>query len=97
MSGTTEFVKYCNNTGYWDTDHVDDTLLRFSEWTYKVTSGYLMITDLQGVKSGSRVYLTDLVVLCTDVDRFGYTNLGEPFMKKSLDAIRAIREEKGWF
>lgn len=93
----TPFVKFSNNTGHWDEDHLDETLLRFTDFTYKATAGYLMVTDLQGVKKRNGDYvLTDPVILCTDVLRFGNTNLGGDFMKKCISSTRALLAEHGW-
>jgi Alpha-kinase family/von Willebrand factor type A domain len=93
---TNEFTHFSNNTGYWNHDFLDETLLRFTEFTYQATNGYLMVTDLQGVRKGKDFYLTDPVVLCKDVLRFGCTNLGETFMQKCIDATWALMKEKGW-
>jgi Alpha-kinase family len=91
-----EFTHFSNNTGYWNQDCLDETLLRFTEFTYQTTGGYLMVTDLQGVRKGAEYYLTDPVVLCQDVLRFGSTNLGEAFMQKCISATWALMKEKGW-
>lgn len=91
-----EFTHFSNNTGYWNPDFLDETLLRFTEFTCQATQGYLMVTDLQGVRKGKDFYLTDPVVLCKDVLRFGCTNLGETFMQKCIEATWALMKEKGW-
>eukprot|EP00541_Cyclophora_tenuis_P016185 CAMPEP_0116573890 /NCGR_PEP_ID=MMETSP0397-20121206/19061_1 /TAXON_ID=216820 /ORGANISM="Cyclophora tenuis, Strain ECT3854" /LENGTH=164 /DNA_ID=CAMNT_0004102537 /DNA_START=14 /DNA_END=510 /DNA_ORIENTATION=+ len=49
-----KFIKFSNNTGYWDESHLDETLLRFTLFTFEATGGYLMLTDLQGVKEDPR-------------------------------------------
>lgn len=90
------FTKYSNNTGYWNLDVLDETLLRFTEFTYRATSGYLMVTDLQGVKKDDSFVLTDPIILCKDIIRFGHTNLGEKFMDKCVNATRALMKENGW-
>lgn len=90
------FTKFSNNIGYWNGDHLDETLLRFTEYTFVASDGYLMVTDLQGVRSGDTFYLTDPVILCKDILRFGHTNLGEKFMQKCIDSTRAYKNEKGW-
>jgi len=90
------FAKFSSNTGYWAEDLLDETLLCFTRWTHDVTEGYLMVTDLQGVKHGNNYYLTDPVILCKDVIRFGNTNLGEKFMKKCIDATLSHLKENGW-
>ncbi|KAL3798707.1 hypothetical protein HJC23_004458 [Cyclotella cryptica] len=95
-SGGTEFTKYSNNTGYWDGDHLDETLLRFTKYTYEVTSGYIIVTDLQGVQKGNQFYLTDPVILCKDILRFGNTNLGEKFIAKCIESTVGHLKENGW-
>jgi hypothetical protein len=91
-----EFIKFSNNTGHWEEDHLDESLLRFTDFTYQATNGYLMVTDLQGVLKDNEFYLTDPVILCKDVMRFGHTNLGEKFMMKCIDSTRAYMKEKNW-
>jgi hypothetical protein len=94
--GCTAFTKYSNNTGYWNVERVDESLLRFTEFTYEVTNGYLVVTDLQGVRGkNGHYYLTDPVLLCQDLSRFGNTNLGEQFMAKCLASTRSLLEERG--
>jgi hypothetical protein len=90
------FTKFCNNTGYWNVDDMHETLLRFTHFTFTTTDGYLLVTDLQGVKVGNDFYLTDPAILCTDMLRFGHTNLGEKFMKKCIDATNHHLAECGW-
>jgi len=94
--GGTEFVKYSNNTGYWDEDVLDETLLRFTKFTHDITHGYILVSDLQGVRRGSSYYLTDPVILCKDILRFGNTNLGEKFVKKCIDSTNAHLKEHKW-
>ena len=90
------FQKYSNNTGYWNDELHDETLLRFTQWTYESTEGYLMVTNLQGTKRGSDFYLTDPVVLWKDIIRFGNTSSGETFMKKCIDSTVAHLDEQGF-
>lgn len=91
-----EFIKFSNNKGYWNSEHLSETLLRFSLYTSQVSNGYLMLTDLQGVKSGDDYILTDPAILCKDILRFGRTNMGEEFMKICTDAAVAHMEENDW-
>jgi hypothetical protein len=90
------FTKFSNNTGHWDEDHLHETLLRFTDYTYKVAHGYLMVTDLQGVRKGNDFYLTDPVILCKDILRFGNTNLGKKIMEKCIQSTHAYMTENGW-
>jgi hypothetical protein len=92
----TAFTKFSNNTGYWDEDHLDESLLRFTLFTHTISQGYLMVTDLQGIRKGREFILTDPVILCKDVNRFGNTNLGEKFMQKFVDTTMVYMKEKGW-
>ena len=95
-TGGTEFAKFSNNTGYWDADIIDETLLRFTKYTHDVTDGYIIVTDLQGVRHGNTYHLTDPVILCKDILRFGNTNLGEAFIKKCIDSTISHLDEKSW-
>jgi Alpha-kinase family/von Willebrand factor type A domain len=90
------FTKYSSNAGYWNVHSFDESLLRFTEFTHQVTNRYLLVTDLQGVKGrDGHYYLTDPVILCQDLGRFGSTNLGGHFMDKCLASTRSLLEERG--
>jgi hypothetical protein len=54
------------------------TLEAFSHWTHHVTSGYLMVVDVQGVRDSvaGTFVLTDPAIHCQHEHRFGRTNLG---------------------
>ena len=95
-TGGSEFTKYSNNTGYWDADSLNETLLRFTKYTHNATHGYIIVTDLQGVCKGNTYHLTNPVILCKDILRFGNTNLGETFIKKCIDSTKAHLNENGW-
>ena len=78
--GKTPFSKWMNNSDYAcgiDDSEYSATLEAFSHWTYQETDGYLMVTDLQGIRAGDRFILSDPAIHCTDASRFGETNLGE--------------------
>lgn len=92
----TSFTKYSNNTGYWNEDEINQSLLLFTRFTYETTRGYLMVTDLQGVRDGNSYILTDPAILCKDKTRFGGTNLGTEFIDKCMKATDAMLEEYGW-
>ena len=77
-----KYTRYSYNTGYWEEGLLDEWLLRFALWTHEVTDGFMMVADLQGVQSSTGYMLTDPVVLCKDLSRFGSTNLGEEMMKR---------------
>jgi len=76
------FTRFSYNTGFWEEGVLDSWLLRFALWTYAVTDGFLMVADLQGVRNGKGYLLTDPVILCTDLSRFGNTNLGAEMMER---------------
>ena len=40
-------------------------------WTHDVTHGFLMVADLQGALMRDTIFLTDPVLLCKDILRFG--------------------------
>jgi Alpha-kinase family len=92
----TAFTKYSNNTGYWNEDEINQSLLLFTVFTYKKTGGYMMVTDLQGVRHGNQFILTDPAILCKDSTRFGDTNLGGKLINKCLESTKAMLEEYGW-
>jgi len=52
-----------------------------------VTDGYMMVVDLQGVHTADGYLLTDPVILCEDVTRFGKTNLGRVAMLRCNASI----------
>mmetsp|Transcript_13998 Transcript_13998/g.39863 ORF Transcript_13998/g.39863 Transcript_13998/m.39863 type:complete len:291 (-) Transcript_13998:83-955(-) len=89
----TAFTRFCNNTGYWDMDYVDKSLLLFCRYTFFASGEYLMVTDLQGVKVGNTYYLTDPAILCTDLGRFGQTNLGSLAIEKCMNAVNTRLHE----
>ena len=90
------FEKFSNNTGYWNEDEINQSLLLFTQFTHTITGGYLMVTDLQGVRQGNRYILTDPAILCTDLTRFGQTNLGSKFIDKCMESTATMLEEYGW-
>merc|ERR1712070_208163 len=76
--GSEGYIKWINNTNgkknYTD-PNFSATMEAFAHFTYDVTGGYLMITDLQGVKEdGENYILSDPAIHCKDM-RFGFTNL----------------------
>lgn len=73
--------KYNNNHGLvtpnptpCGTNH--DIIQAFSHWTYHITDGKMLVVDCQGSFRDRVFYLTDPAIHCTDVTRFGGTNLG---------------------
>jgi hypothetical protein len=92
----TAFTKYSNNTGYWNEDEINQSLLLFTRFTLEKTAGYIMVTDLQGVRQGNEFILTDPALLCRDNTRFGNTNLGKKFIEKCMKATEAMLEEYDW-
>ena len=77
------FRKWTNNTSFVNKDLYSDAMHAFSHWTYEKSGGYLLICDLQGVQEDHDKYvLTDPAMHCTDLLRFGSTNLGPDGMKR---------------
>jgi hypothetical protein len=87
------FTRFSNNTGFWNEDEINQSLLLFTRFTFEKTGGYLMVTDLQGIRTEDEFILTDPAILCMDKVRFGGTNLGAKFMKKCMDSTNAMMEE----
>lgn len=105
-----EFVKWCSNAVYQkpaDDPLFSATLAAFSHWTHEVTNGFLMVVDIQGVRSGEEFILTDPAIHCVATEKFGQTNLGEAGMDaffkghscnsicKALKLHRHRSQEKG--
>lgn len=84
------FVKFCSNAGDWSQMDLDRSLLEFAKYTYDATGGYIMVTDLQGVASGSEFVLTDPALVCRDVDRFTETNVGEKGIKINYEMVKKL-------
>ncbi|KAI1700148.1 alpha-kinase family domain-containing protein [Ditylenchus destructor] len=91
-----KFLRFSNNADYEMLEStckvnnlnfdVVELLMAFSHWTYQISGGYLMVVDLQGIMSTDEnarpiLELTDPGIHCTDLTRFGRTNLGEEGMK----------------
>lgn len=62
-------------------------LLKFSKWTHQHTSGFAMVTDLQGVETENGWVLTDPAILCTDLSRFGPTHFRKTQMVTCMAAL----------
>lgn len=52
------------------TTSMNDFLASFTHFTYAVTAGYLMVTDIQGVYLKGSYFLSDPAILCADKDHF---------------------------
>jgi Alpha-kinase family len=92
----TGFTKFSNNTGYWNEDEINQSLLLFTRFTYEKSHQFLMVTDLQGVRQGNEFILTDPAILCKDSTRFGGTNLGGKMIDKCMQSTEAMLDEYGW-
>jgi hypothetical protein len=83
------FQKYVDNAAHWDEYLLDEvnTLPLFARWTHDFTEGYMMVADLQGIEEDNEYILTDPVILCKDISRFGVTNLGPAMITKYIDSL----------
>ena len=79
-----EWRKWNNNSGGVSLSEYSTTLQAFSHWTHHITSGRLMVVDLQGVKVDRVYLLTDPALHCDDLLRFRETrtNLGVKGMQQ---------------
>lgn len=85
-----EFLKFTNNLSYVKKDASKEELLKllvaFSHWTFHISNGYLLISDLQGIfhhnlaEDKKTLLLTDPAIHCTQ-PRWGLTNLGTDGMQ----------------
>ena len=90
------FTRFSNNLGYWDEEILNESLLRFTKWTHTITDGYLVVTDLQGIKKENSFTLSDPAILCTDHLRFGGTNLGPKGINKCMKSTTSLLAERDW-
>jgi len=79
-----EWRKWNNNSGGVSLSEYSTILQAFSHWTYHITSGRLMVVDLQGVKVDRAYLLTDPALHSNDLLRFRETrtNLGVKGMRQ---------------
>lgn len=89
------YTRFSNNLGYWNEDFIDKSLIMFTIWTHTITDGYLIVSDLQGIKKGNTFKLSDPAILCTDQLRFGSTNLGPKGIEKCIKNTTSLGTEKG--
>ncbi|KAF0541053.1 kinase-like protein [Gigaspora margarita] len=75
-----KFKKFNVNSGLITEFH--SILEAFAHFTYKYTEGYLVVYDLQGADLHNEFLLTDPVIHCVDLLRFGITNLGNGGIQK---------------
>ena len=77
--GGSDYIKFNSNFHYMP-EHEDsilnNTCQAFSHFTWEKSGKQLVICDLQGVKFGPKVVLTDPVIHCTYILCLGSTNLG---------------------
>lgn len=72
--GGKDWKKFTNN---YETSK-SNFLASFSHFTFAMTAGYLMVTDLQGVIKGGSYFLSDPAILCADSESFSEeTNQGQ--------------------
>eukprot|EP01102_Stenamoeba_stenopodia_P009176 TRINITY_DN2694_c0_g1_i1.p1 TRINITY_DN2694_c0_g1~~TRINITY_DN2694_c0_g1_i1.p1 ORF type:complete len:584 (-),score=129.93 TRINITY_DN2694_c0_g1_i1:156-1907(-) len=67
-----EYVKYSNNSGWYDKEHLRNTPHAFSHFTFEESGGKLLIVDIQGVND----LYTDPQIHSSDGTQFGTGNLG---------------------
>lgn len=88
-----DFEKYNNNNGYCNQNPTPkgvnhDAIQAFSHWTYCYSKEQFMVVDCHGAYNvrSDTFQLTDPALHCSDVCRFGNTNLGSVGMNKFLDS-----------
>jgi len=87
-----EFRRFSNNIGWWERD-ADELLMAFMRWTFEATEGYMMVVDLQGVRTDEGFELTDPCILCADVTRFGSGNLGPRALQRCMASLATHLDE----
>lgn len=79
LTAKSDYKKF--NTNFYPIEMDDDdmftaTCQAFSHYTYDNSGQTMVVCDLQGVVSGSRLVLTDPAIHCTNILWHGSTNLG---------------------
>lgn len=93
-----EYEKWSSNNGWTSAAPLANELSAFSHWTWQVTGGKLMVTDLQGVHANNQITLTDPTIHSQSL-RFGKTNLGNLGLRQffashmCFDQCRALNLE----
>eukprot|EP00466_Bigelowiella_natans_P010768 jgi/Bigna1/88890/estExt_fgenesh1_pg.C_400015 len=83
------FDKYCDNNGHWNWKNYSGTMASFLKYTHHLSDGWLMVSDLQGVRLSKKEFvLTDPAILCLDTSRFQPTNSGKEGMKRLLNEVK---------
>ena len=103
---SSDYMKFNNNLDYTrstqddDNPIYNDTCQAFSHYTWVRSGKKLVICDLQGVKSGTRLMLTDPAIHYTNILCHGNTNLGirgiQMFFQvhECNDICRALKQDK---
>lgn len=78
IDGTYE--KFTTNSGFVEDSDLAREFSSFSHWSWSATNCHVMVVDLQGVKNGKSIMLTDPAVHAYNLHRYGKTNLGEKGM-----------------
>jgi hypothetical protein len=73
--GKDVYQKFNSNSG-WENKECGLSMGAFSHFTYHISSGKMLVCDLQGVKKDNAYILTDPVI-CSLNRSFGITDLGE--------------------
>jgi hypothetical protein len=79
---------FSNKVGWWH-EAADEKLMRFSQWTYEVTGGHMMVVNFKGVCTEDGWTLLEPCILCVDTTRFGSGNMGEPAMNCCMARLQA--------
>jgi serine/threonine-protein phosphatase PP1 catalytic subunit len=87
--------RFSNKIGWWH-PKVDKTLMRFTQWSYEVTHGHLMVVSLKGMATSAGWTLVDPCILCVDTSRFGNGNLGHRAMELCLQKLEKALGEHLW-
>mmetsp|Transcript_23244 Transcript_23244/g.42313 ORF Transcript_23244/g.42313 Transcript_23244/m.42313 type:complete len:860 (-) Transcript_23244:1-2580(-) len=80
-------TKFNDNKGIWTFEKYKKELGDFCRWMHDYSKGEFLIADLQGVEDDRKFVMTDPVVLCSDITRFGNTNTGPAMIDETLRNI----------
>ena len=82
-----KYEKFNGNNGYVaaSTDPFTAAMQTFSHYTWVKSEKQLLICDLQGVRTGTGVLLTDPAIHAREFHKYGKTNLGPKGMRKFFE------------
>jgi hypothetical protein len=90
FAGNEPFTEFCDTYGKWDETHLDETLLRFVQTTFKLSGGDFMLAGLKGIRLEDRYLLTVPFVLSKRTTDPHVLDFMKEHMKLLRDETKAL-------